>query len=105
MTETIESADGKGKVEVYTTNDAPITTASASSVSSLPAASATEVKEVKEEDLNDPVDAEIAVGTSCKRRGCGKKYQGVETKEDECQVCCREIRCFRLGSFADRPPV
>ncbi|KAJ3220277.1 hypothetical protein HDU67_003292 [Dinochytrium kinnereticum] len=44
-----------------------------------------EVKpEVKEEDLNDPENATIAVGTSCKRPGCKHTYSEGVSKTEEC---------------------
>lgn len=42
----------------------------------------------KEEELNDPADATIPVGTKCRRRGCGCEYAGPESREDECTVRC-----------------
>ncbi|KAI8855181.1 HSP20-like chaperone [Chytridium lagenaria] len=60
-------------------------------------APAVEVKpEVKEEDLHDPVDAIVEVGTACKRKGCKHVYKE-GSKDDEC-VFHGGVPVFHEGS-------
>ncbi|KXS20179.1 chord-domain-containing protein [Gonapodya prolifera JEL478] len=40
--------------------------------------------EVKEEDLNDATDAQIDIGTRCKRKACSATYEGSASREEEC---------------------
>jgi hypothetical protein len=73
------TADGK---EVY---GKPAVTASLPAAAPATATPAAPAKpEVKEEDLNDPADATIAVGASCKRKGCKSSYEGAESRDAAC---------------------
>ncbi|KAJ1552121.1 Cysteine and histidine-rich domain-containing protein 1 [Nowakowskiella sp. JEL0078] len=39
---------------------------------------------IKEEDLHDAENAIIEIDSVCKRKGCGKKYLGPDSKTEEC---------------------
>lgn len=95
------------KGEVYTlsqalsTMDAGSGSGATPSPSEAPPAPAVEAGP-KEEDLNDPADAEIAVGTKCKRRACGKEYTGPDSREEECSVGFLDSRaCYGMPKKLD----
>ncbi|KAJ3410466.1 hypothetical protein HDV05_003728, partial [Chytridiales sp. JEL 0842] len=84
------TADGK---EVYGKPSAPAAEAPVASKAAEPPAK----PEVKEEDLHDPVDAVVEVGTSCKRKGCKHSYEGPASKDAEC-VFHSGVPIFHEGS-------
>lgn len=69
-------------VEVYNMNPSSSTTSVNQMTTETPKKE--EKPKIKEEDLNDPADAVIAVGTCCKRKTCGKKYVDESSREEEC---------------------
>ncbi|KAJ3103938.1 hypothetical protein HDU97_009750 [Phlyctochytrium planicorne] len=82
--------DANGK-EVYGKAPTPV-------VPSVASALKVEAKpEVLEESLNDPADAKIEMGTSCKRRGCKHSFAGESSKTDEC-VFHNGVPIFHEGS-------
>ncbi|KAJ3088506.1 hypothetical protein HK102_008582 [Quaeritorhiza haematococci] len=69
-------------VEVYGTPAPPATPAP-----STPSKSTEPPKEEKptpEDELNDPADAVVSVGTKCKRPSCSAEYTGESSKDEEC---------------------
>jgi hypothetical protein len=82
------SAQGSEK-EVYTLSDA-LSGLDAGSTQPGATPSPVDAPQIeagpKEEDLNDAPDAEVAAGTKCKRKGCGREFSGPESKEEECSV-------------------
>lgn len=65
-------------VEVYTSTKPPI--AQPTPAQPTPPEKPKEEKEIE----NDPEDAVISIGTSCKRNGCNATYNGPTSKEETC---------------------
>ncbi|KAJ3007663.1 UNVERIFIED_CONTAM: hypothetical protein HDU68_003396 [Siphonaria sp. JEL0065] len=84
--------DGK---EVY--GSAPAPSATKPSAPSVAPPSTPATPTIKEEDLNDPVDATITVGTACKRKSCNHVYTDEASRTVEC-VFHSGSPIFREGS-------